>query len=307
MIPHCVPAVWEAPRPSSRACSAFRDTTPDGCAIGILGLADDEGVRLNAGRVGARAGPGAIRTALVRYGALASPEPPCDWSIVFDAGDVVPAQTLEETHERVREAAAALLALGLFPIALGGGHDLTLPLVRAVHEHISRPLVGVYFDAHLDVRPEAGSGMGFRRLVELGAARELHVHGLDRFSNARQHLDWFRSHGGHIEAFDADSLWPAGDLFVSLDLDVIDQAHAPGVSAMNPCGWTPGHAERWVRAAARQASLRCFDIMELNPRVDEGGRTARLAARLLLAFIAEFARSRGLNARRSNLDEGTIR
>lgn len=294
MIPHCVPGVWEGGRPASRACSAFRVDSSEGCAIAILGLADDEGVRLNGGRVGAREGPTAIRSALVRYGALDSP---FEWSIVFDAGDVVPAGTLEETHSRVREAVASLLSLGLFPIGLGGGHDLTLPLVQAVHEHVGRALVGVYFDAHLDVRGEVGSGMGFRRLVEIGAARELHVHGLDRYSNACEHMEWFRDHGGRVEAFDAEALWAIGDLFVSLDLDVIDQSHAPGVSAMNPCGWTPSQVERWVRAAARQAALRCFDIMELNPRVDEGGRTARLAARLLLAFIAEFAHARGLGDR----------
>ncbi len=274
-------------------CASIELESPSGCDIAILGLPDDTGVKLNGGRVGAAKGPKAFREALARYGS-ATPGGH-DWARIFDAGDVDVGGSLEETHQNVAEAAIALHELGLFPVAIGGGHDLTLPFVRAASERFGAGMVGVYFDAHLDVRDKEGSGMPFRRLIETGAARELHVHGLDRFANSREHVRWFEAHGGRIERFAPESLWPAGELFVSLDMDVIDQAYAPGVSAMNPNGWSAGFTERWVRAAARQPSLRCFDIMELNPAVDESGRTSRLAARLFLAFIEEFARARGLS------------
>jgi hypothetical protein len=58
---------------------------------------------------------------------------------------------------------------------------------------------------------------------------------------------------------------------VSLDLDVIDQAFAPGVSAMNPCGWSPARAENWVRAAGAEPDVRAFDIMELSPGTTRRG------------------------------------
>ncbi len=293
MIPHCCEPVWAA-RSASRMCAAIETERPEGCEIAILGLADDTGVRLNGGCVGAARGPAAFREALGRYG-TADPAG-FAWPRVFDAGDVVAGESLDETHRRVTEAAIALHELGLFPIGIGGGHDLTFPFVRASGERFGAGMSGVYFDAHLDVREKDGSGMPFRRLIETGVARELHVQGLDRFANADEHVRWFREHGGRIERFAPDAQWPAGDLFVSLDLDVIDQAFAPGVSAMHPNGWSPGVAERWVRAAARQPRLRCFDIMELNPDVDESGRTARLAARLFLAFAEEFARARGLKS-----------
>lgn len=151
----------------------------------------------------------------------------------------------------------------------------------------------MYFDAHLDVREEAGSGMPFRRLVEDCGIGALHVHGLDRFANSDEHVRWFRAHGGTVDSFGPEDAWPEGELFVSLDLDVVDAAFAPGVSAMNPCGWTPGLADRWALAAGRNPQVRCFDIMELNPAFDEGGRTARLAARLFLSFLRGFA-ERGL-------------
>ncbi len=293
MVPHCRPSAWPENIAPSRFASTICTDDPASCHLALIGLPDDTGVRLNHGRPGARLGPTALRHALASLGvrtpfALAFPR-------VFDAGDVIPADNIHETHDRVRTATHALLDMGLFPVAIGGGHDLTFPFVHAVSEHDERTLTGVYLDAHLDVRETVGSGMPFRRLIEVGAARELHVHGFDPFSNTSDHVRWFYEQGGSIDAFSPDALWPAGDLFVSLDLDVIDQAHAPGVSAMNPMGWTPAHTEKWVRAAARQSRLRCFDIMELNPEVDPSGRTARLAARLLLAFFAEFAKARNVD------------
>jgi arginase family enzyme len=286
---------WPEGVRASRAASLFRCNSPEGCAVGLLGLPDDTGVRLNGGRPGAAEGPGAFRAALARYGAAEA----CfgRWPGVFDAGDVVPGGSLGETHTRVTEAATDLLEAGLIPVAIGGGHDLTFPFVRAVAARCPAPLIGVYFDAHLDVREEEGSGMPFRRLVERCGVRELHVHGLDAMSNTGEHLAWFQAHGGRVDPFGPGDEWPSGDLFVSLDLDVIDQAYAPGVSAMNPCGWTPETACRWARSAGRCERVRCFDLMELSPPNDapagRDGRTARLAARLFLEFL------RGVSERRA--------
>jgi len=83
-----------------------------------------------------------------------------------------------------------------------------------------------------------------------------------------------------------------GNRFVSFDLDVLDAAHAPGVSAPNPAGWSTREAERAVLACGADARVRCFDLMELCPTHDEGDRTARVAAHLFLAFLAGFAARR---------------
>lgn len=249
-------------------------------------MPDDLGVRLNAGRPGAAEGPTALRAALTRYGAAEASG--VEWPGVFDAGDVQPSKDLDETHDRVSVAVEALLAADLFPVGIGGGHDLTYAFVRPLATRLPG-MVGVYFDAHLDVREEKGSGMPFRRLVEDCSVSALHVLGLDRYANTSEHVRWFQGHGGRIDALTPTDPLPAGDLFVSLDLDVIDQACAPGVSAMNPHGWSPSTAEAWVRAAGRSTRVRCFDIMELSPPHDESGRTARVAARLLLAFLDAFS------------------
>lgn len=296
-IPHTQPGVWPDPIAASRFASGIRRDSADGCRVALIGLPDDTGVRLNHGRPGAAEGPTALRAALARYG-VAEPAG-WAWPGVFDAGDVRPAGSgggggddLHETHRRVSEAVAAVVEMGLFPIGIGGGHDLTFPFVRSAVKTVA-PVHMVYFDPHLDVREEAGSGMPFRRLVQAGSVRGMTIHGFQPFANATEHVRWFQAHGGRVSDLSPEDPWPDEPTAVSLDLDVIDQAFAPGVSAMNPCGWTPAQAERWVAAAGRNPRVRCFDIMELSPANDPSGRTARLAAHLLLTFLRAFAERPG--------------
>ncbi len=286
-IPHTASAKWPAIAPS-RFAAVIRRDSPAGCQVALLGLPDDTGVRLNHGRPGARRGPTAFRAALARYGAAGPAAGPV--TTVFDAGDVQPGRSLEETHRRVTLATAALLDAGLFPVAIGGGHDLTFPFVRAVAARWPR-LSGLYFDAHLDVRATAGSGMAFRRLIEDCGVAALHLHGFRPLVNSLEHLQWFEGHGGKTYE-DGDTLrLPKGrDLFVSFDLDVLDASHAPGVSALNPSGWNVREASDWIRACGVDPRVRCFDLMELNPLFDIDGRTARVAAHLFLTFLAGFAR-----------------
>lgn len=254
--------------------------------MALLGLPDDTGVKLNRGRPGAARGPAAFRAALARYGAADSAGSP--WPRVYDAGDIKPGRSLDETHDRVTAATTALLGQGLFPIAIGGGHDLTFPFVRAVAAKFPK-IAGLYFDAHLDVRETAGSGMPFRRLVEDCGVSALHLHGFRPMVNSREHFAWFKAHGGKTYPATARVKLPPGrDLFASFDLDVLDAAHAPGVSALNPAGWTVREAEAWVRACGTDERVRCFDLMELNPTHDSDDRTARVAVHLFLAFLAGF-------------------
>ncbi|MEM7621668.1 MAG: arginase family protein [Planctomycetota bacterium] len=261
----------------------IRRDDPSGCEVAILGMPDDAGVALNGGRVGAARGPAGFRDALCHYG-VCTPAA-WQWPGVFDAGDTRTGSSLQETHRIVTEAAGELLDRDLLPVGIGGGHDLTFAFVRALCNRLAAPPVGVYFDAHLDVREGLGSGMPFRALAETCGVRELHAHGIDPFANNASHQAWFAAHGGRLDSFGPEDPWPEGDLFVSFDMDVIDQAYAPGVSAMNPCGMTPGMAKRWARSAGRCPRVRCFDIMELSPPLDPTGRTARLAAAVFLAFL----------------------
>jgi formimidoylglutamase len=262
--------------------------------VALLGLPDDTGVVMNHGRPGAREGPHAIRNALGRYG-VAGPgyaEVLCMPGVV-DAGDVQPGRSLEETHARITEAAETLFGHGLIVVGLGGGHDLTYPLVRASCK--ARGVrAGLYVDAHLDVRPEPGSGMAFRALVEQCGLQALGIVGYNALANSREHRQWFQSHGGRVldAGFSVESAQrqivdtaSGAAAFVSIDLDAIDSSQAPGVSALNPDGLTVGQVAMYARASGRTPAVQCFDLMELNPAHDPDHRTARVAAHLLLHFL----------------------
>ncbi|MFN7021710.1 MAG: arginase family protein [Phycisphaerales bacterium] len=315
MHPHLAPPLWPEPqpRPGRFAATIVRNSAelfedPEAgaalrkCAVAMIGLPDDTGVSMNHGRAGARNGPSAFRSALAGYGVASPADEPDDrpaYPRVFDAGDVLVGRDFGETHDRVTEVVQHLVGRGFFPIGIGGGHDLTFPFVRAVANNA--PLDGLYIDAHLDVRPEPGSGMPFRALIEGGLARHLHVVGLNPLANTREHMRYFTSHGGqmiarHEIATRVPEWVHAHDrsrgVFVSLDLDALDAAHAPGVSALNPCGLAPHEVEPVIAAAARCGTVRCFDIMELNPDHDADGRTARLAVHMFLTFLRGFAERR---------------
>lgn len=294
VLPHCQPAKYPSGMSPARFASTIQMDSAEGCSIALLGMPDDLGVRLNNGRPGAKEGPRAIRDALSKYGV--AEQYLCDLPRVFDAGDVMPAEgdnayALDQTHERVSAAAEQLARNGMLVIGLGGGHDLTYALARGVwRAHEPRAMPGIYFDAHLDVRETPGSGMSFRRLIEEGIAGSLRIIGFNPLVNQREHAEWFFSRGCTIAPIGAD---PLGGIdtnggFVSVDIDAIDMSAAPGVSAPNPAGLNP----RVVAAALEQFgqfyNLRCLDFMELSPPHDEGGRTARLVAHLLLSFLRGF-------------------
>ena len=272
--------------------------SPAGCRVALLGLADDTGVGMNNGRLGAQDGPASIRSALARYGTTFHLTTGQELSSVqvFDAGDIVAGNSLDETHDAITERVAWILAEGMTPVCLGGGHDLTWPAIRAVMNQFSGA-AGVYYDAHLDVREEEGSGMPFRRILEKTSCRSLHVVGLDPFANSREHIEWFVANGGVIETasvfetpeFDRIPTTAAAECFVSFDLDVVACSEAPGVSAINPVGLSASDADQIAYQCGRNDAVRYFDVMELNPRFDIDGRTSRLAARMILSFIAGFA------------------
>jgi formiminoglutamase len=211
-----------------------------------------------------------------------------------------------ETHARIERAVHEIHQLGLMPVCVGGGHDLTLPSINALARHAGKRVGGISLDAHLDVRPEAGSGMAFRHLIETKRLdpRRFAVVGVGRFVNEPDHLQWLTNQGARLVFADSvlvsglplkrlmADLAKANSAFVSIDLDVIDSASAPGVSALNPLGLSAPDAASLAEAAGAAPHVRHFDLMELNPAQDASGRTARLAALLFLSFLTGFGRRR---------------
>lgn len=280
----------------------------NGPAVALLGVPSDEGVRRNGGRPGAAGSPAAIYAALARLAASRGTAMlPASFSLV-DCGMMrTEGLSLEHIHARQQQIVTALLGAGLRVLVLGGGHDTALPNARALAS-CSKRLGVVNVDAHLDVRvPTAEgshSGSPFReliedetvslhRIVELGtqsfAASAHHV----RFLLERGHVVWtldtIRTVSlEHVLGAIATELAECDGIHLSLDMDAIASAYAPGVSAPASDGFSPADCAQIIERIVALPACRVVDIVELNPLYDVDNRTARLAAYFAALVIWTF-------------------
>jgi formimidoylglutamase len=280
--------------------------------LALIGVPFDEAITAGGGRAGASEGPDAIRQALKRYGTTYCIERNIDISVlrIADCGDleVVPGDTAE-THDRLTAVISELLQHGILPITLGGGHDLSFATIRALVANSDVPVGGINVDAHLDLRPVSDglitSGTPFRRALEelsggFAGSRFVEM-GVAGHSNAKVHYDYLKEIGGSlfplaqlraggVEQSMLKALELAGaNLFFSIDIDVVQQAFAPGCSAPAPVGLTPDEITHLAFMAGISPAVRLLDLMELCPRFDSDGRTAQLAAAILSYFFSGFA------------------
>ena len=305
---HPLAGLRAAPDPRDpRAPSLLRpwtDEAPLDGRIAVIGLPYDGGI---PSRPGARFGPKAIREALAAFGT-------CDGereaAPAVDLGDVaLPTMNGAAAHRAIEEAVRRAFAGGALPVFLGGDHGCTGSVIRglaAARPELRLGLVTV--DAHLDVREyddeaSLSSGTPFRRALEtpvLDGARVAMV-GLRRFANSAYYLDWATERGVTLATVDEvakrgaatvakaalhAATRDADALYLSIDLDAADVAHAPGVSAPGVGGLSSREMIEVVGTVASHPKLVGADIMELSPPHDPDGRTARLAARLLLEILA---------------------
>lgn len=278
--------------------------TPVEACTALLGLPYDGGI---PSRPGARLGPRALREALAAFGAFDGER---DVPPVLDMGDLaLPSMNGGESHARMEEAARRLFDAGARPVFVGGDHGCTGSVIRGLAA--ARPdlrLALVSIDAHLDVREYEddawlSSGTPFRRALETPVLDGVRVAmiGIRRFANSKHYLGWAMERG--VRLYEVDDVGARGAaalaaealasvaadadaVYLSVDLDAIDAAYAPGVSATGIGGLTAREAIDIVRVVAADPRLVGADIMELSPPFDQDSRTARLAARIFLEIAA---------------------
>jgi len=201
-----------------------------------------------------------------------------------DAGDL----TLPETDDAlgpIEDAICRLIEDGGLPLALGGDHAVTYPMLRAIGPH-SPGLTILHIDAHPDLYDEFegrrfSHACPFARVMEEGLAARLVQVGI-RTMNGHQH-DQARRFG--VETIDmrawAGGVRPqvTGPLYVSIDLDGLDPAYAPGVSHREPGGLSVRDVIGLVQALP--TPVVGADIVEFNPSQDPSGMTAQVAAKLV--------------------------
>jgi formiminoglutamase/agmatinase len=252
--------------------------------VALFGLPYDGAV---LGRKGARLGPDAIRAQLRR---LKLPEgAPRRW---LDLGNARVPDEPAAASETAAAAMRAALATGAFPVALGGDHSLTFGLVKAVAE-ARGPVAVLNIDAHLDVREAAvpNSGTSFRRLVDAKVvpAEWITEVGVREFANSPHYIAWARRAGMHVHPSLVLPELPAsatGGLYISLDIDVLDESAAPGVSAPTPGGPSTRELFAYLQEVAHRLPVVAMDVVETCPPLDVDDRTARAAAWSVLSVVS---------------------
>jgi formiminoglutamase len=264
----------------------------------LIGLASDEGVHRNQGRVGARSGPQALRKALANLPAI--PRLPLRDALDIPCDD----GNLETAQDTYAHSVARILDQGELVLGLGGGHEIAWAsysgLARSGLIHAGQRVGVLNFDAHFDLRKEdrATSGTPFLQIVEhaqsAGFALEYRVLGISEAANTPVLFDRARALGVHWERdqdlgfrqLDAQlenlRQWLAtlDHLYLTVCLDVLPAGVAPGVSAPAARGVALEVIEPLIESAAASGKLRIADFAELNPGQDIDQHTARTAARL---------------------------
>jgi agmatinase len=278
-------------------------------AVAVLGVPFDAGVSY---RPGARFGPQAVRAGskLLRpYHPQLDTEP---WSVhqVADAGDVACNPfDIAAAVEQIHAAAKATLEHADHLVTIGGDHTIALPLLRVLHERHG-PVAVVHFDAHLDTwdtyfGAPYTHGTPFRRASEEGLLaldRSAHV-GIRGPLYTRNDLREDRELGfaivstvdvarrGTDEAVDRvrDRV---GDLpvYLSVDIDVLDPAHAPGTGTPEPGGLTTRELQLILRGFDG-LNLVGADIVEVSPPYDHAELTSIAAANVVYEYLGLFARA----------------
>jgi formiminoglutamase len=285
----------------------------------LIGFPQDEGVRRNHGRPGAAEAPHEVRRWLHRLppfdaeeGADLTRQPP------LDLGNVRLGGTLEDSQQSLAEVVHRILAAGAIPIILGGGHETAYGHYLGYLACQRRPGI-INLDAHLDVRPcapgQGHSGSPFFQALEhtdhplpgahyvcLGA--QPHVVSRQHFLYARERgcsIRWRGEQMPLVEQFatERDRLAAAAaSIYVTIDADAVRAADVPGVSAPNPSGFSGREVIACARTAGRSPAVSSLDLVEINPRYDRDGQSARWAALVVWNFLVGLAGRPGVRGNR---------
>lgn len=268
----------------------------------IVGSPQDEGVRRNKGRIGARKAPTEIRRAFYK---LPVPDTIAEGD-VLDLGDTLVQGTLEQIHERHFQVVEQLLRDEKIVVVLGGGNDIAYPDCKAMQAVFS-DVMAFNLDAHFDARADEprNSGTPYRQLLEEGALApdRLFEIGSQPFANSTIYQRYLTEKGVAIYPLEAMRRYGIDRrfeeiirrnaapraIFWGIDMDSVRASDAPGVSAPSPIGFTAEEICLVASIAGKRKRSKLLEITEVNPDYDIDGRTAKLAALIVAYFIREKA------------------
>jgi len=185
----------------------------------------------------------------------------------------------------------ALIAQGKRPVALGGDHSITYPIVKAFARHF-HDLTIFHFDAHPDLYDEfEGNRLShacqFARIMEAGLVKRLVQVGIRTATgHQREQAERFGVEVVEMRSLPGyDRLKATGPVYVSFDMDVLDPAFAPGVSHREPGGMAVREAIAHLHAI--RGEIVGADVVEFNPVRDVGGVTATVTAKMVKEILGK--------------------
>jgi len=276
--------------------------------VAVLGIPFDNTASM---RPGCRQAPRALRDASARFGWLGDPAGSSGYfdigqDVMFmsgvrivDAGDVDVRIDTAVTHERITSHARSIVDRGLLLASIGGDHSVSFPLVTAFEKFA--PLTIVLLDAHLDYRDNSmglkfTNNSPFRRIHELPFVRRIVTVGVRGIKSTdreyRETLDhgnlvfpMERVHNDGIAAI-VSEIGELGHYYLSLDIDGLDPAIAPGTESPEADGLSFRQAKQLLRGIAGHGKLVGVDIVEVNPYLDHAELTQHIAVQLLIEAIS---------------------
>ncbi|MGL5147092.1 MAG: arginase family protein, partial [Plesiomonas shigelloides] len=195
--------------------------------------------------------------------------------------------------ERVIAVASAIMAAGMEPIVIGGGHNNAFGLLMAIKQHFQRPAAAVNLDPHTDFRLREGrhSGNGFSYAAASGALHFYHVLGMHELKNSEANLEQLEAFGGSWHSL--QQIWVRGELTlnealsqisralkatglpVALELDMDAISNMPS-SAMTAAGVPLLDATRYINHMARHCDCAYLHLAEAAPACHYAGLDAGL-------------------------------
>jgi formimidoylglutamase len=284
--------------------------------VAIVGAPWDDST---TNRPGARFGPRALRALAYVPGTFH-----LDFGIeIFESLEVVdfgdahcPHGLVEASHAAIRERVSSVASRRIFPIVLGGDHSVTWPSASAVARTHGWGRIGIiHFDTHADTSDSidgnlASHGTPMRRLIESGAVmgKNFVQVGLRGYWPDAATFAWMREQGMRyhfmqevwergLDAVIEDAVQEALEgceaIYLSVDIDVLDPAFAPGTGTPEPGGMAPVDLLRAVRRLATDTPLVALDVVEVSPPYDWADVTVNNAHRVVLEVLAGVAVRRG--------------
>lgn len=290
----------------------------EGADAALLGAPLDGGTTY---RPGTRFGPRAIREAdYVGEPAYQNPElnnlDPFQVFKIVDYGDVVTdPNNLEVSHDAIRDKVAELLSTDTLPFILGGDHSLSVPVMESLSRQFgSEGFSVVHFDTHADVEPSHSGtnhhGTPFARATTQGflePSNMVKVGLRGGFSWFQEEVDWMRQSGTRwhtmgeivdrgLKDVVSDAIEHAKNsaprTYLTVDIDVLDPAFAPGTGTPEPGGLATRELLWAVREVANSLDLCAMDLVEVCPPYDPAGITALAGNRVVVEAISGTANRR---------------